>query len=75
MRKEGESTTMRINRQKFRLAFDNASYEGKDIGVSRMRYKKKRKKKTNKKRQKKRNSSQATTVETQPCSFRLGCCG
>ena len=41
MRKEGESTTMRINRQKFRLAFDNASYEGKDIGVSTMRYKKK----------------------------------
>ena len=41
MRKEGESTTMRINRQKFRLAFDNASYEGKDIGVSTMRCKKK----------------------------------
>ena len=71
MRKEGESTTMRINHQKFRLAFDNASYEGKDIGVSRTRYKKKkkRKKKTNKKRQEKQNSSQATTVETQPCSF------
>ena len=43
MRKEGESTTMRINHQKFRLAFDNASYEGKDIGVSRTRYKKKKK--------------------------------
>ena len=41
MRKEGESITMRINRQKFRLAFDNASYEGKDIGVSTMRCKKK----------------------------------
>ena len=76
MRKEGESTTMRIKRLKFRLAFDNASYEGKDIGVSRTRYKKKkRKKKTNKKRQEKQNSSQATTVETQPCSFWLGCCG
>ena len=48
MRKEGESTTMRINHQKFRLAFDNASYEGKDIGVSRTRYKKKKKKKEDK---------------------------
>lgn len=46
MRKEGESTTMRINRQKFRLAFDNASYEGKDIGVSTMRCKKKEDKQT-----------------------------
>ena len=42
MRKEGENTTMRINRQKFRLAFDNASYEGKDIGVSTMGCKKKK---------------------------------
>lgn len=50
MRKEGESTTMRIKRLKFRLAFDNASYEGKDIGVSRMRCKKN---KTNKKEDKK----------------------
>lgn len=50
MRKEGESTTMRIKRLKFRLAFDNASYEGKDIGVSRMRC---TKKKTNKKEDKK----------------------
>ena len=51
-----------------KISFDNATYEGKDIGVSRTRYKKKRKK-TNKKRQEKQNSSQATTVETQPCSF------
>lgn len=36
---------MRINHQNFRLAFDNASYEGKDIGVSRMSCKKKKKKK------------------------------
>ena len=52
MRKEGESTTMRMSRQKFRLAFDNASYEGKDIGVSRMRCKKKqdKQKKTKKSR-------------------------
>lgn len=42
MRKEGESTTMRINHQNFCLAFDNASYEGKDIGVSRMSCKKKK---------------------------------
>lgn len=41
MRKEGESTTMGINHHNFRLAFDNASYEGKDIGVSRMSCKKK----------------------------------
>ena len=45
MRKEGESTTMGINHQNFRLAFDNASYEGKDIGVSRMSCEKKKKKK------------------------------
>ena len=44
MRKEGEGTTMRINHQNFRLAFDSASYEGKDIGVSRMSCKKKKKK-------------------------------
>ena len=68
MRKEGESTTMRINRQKFRLAFDNASYEGKDIGVSTMRCKKKEEVQTNK-RQEKQNSSQGTAVETQPCTF------
>ena len=37
---------MGINHQNFRLAFDNASYEGKDIGVSRMSCKKRRKKKT-----------------------------
>lgn len=36
---------MGINHQNFRLAFDNASYEGKDIGVSRMSCKKKKKKK------------------------------
>lgn len=63
MRKEGESTTMRINHQNFRLAFDNASYEGKDIGVSRMSCKKKKKKKD------RQNSSQATSAETQRCSF------
>ena len=64
MRKEGESTTMRINHQNFRLAFDNASYEGKDIGVSRMSCKKKKRKKKDR-----QNSSQATTAETQRCSF------
>lgn len=53
MRKEGESTTMRINHQKFRLAFDNASYEGKDIGVSRTRYKKKKKKEDKQKKTRK----------------------
>lgn len=53
MRKEGESTTMRINHQKFRLAFDNASYEGKDIGVSRTRYKKKKEKRRQTKKDKK----------------------
>ena len=44
---------MRINRQKFRLAFDNASYEGKDIGVSRTRYKKKKEKRRQTKKDKK----------------------
>ena len=64
MRKEGESTTMGINHQNFRLAFDNASYEGKDIGVSRMSCEKKKKKKKDR-----QNSSQATTAETQRRSF------
>ena len=53
MRKEGESTTTRINRQKFRLAFDNASYEGKDIGVSKMRCKKKKEREDKQKKDKK----------------------